>query len=92
MSEKLLVQRAQHEYAQFISGLNPCPAYNVALGGRDQVAAPSHLVSRGEMLSAFLATRPEFACQRAALADVNLEQGQFPVETARWNSLTTRRD
>ncbi len=93
MSEKLLVQRAPHEYAQFISWLNPCPAYNVALGGRDkvEVAAPSHMVSRGAMLNAFLAARPEFASLRGALADVNTEQGEFPVDTARWDSLMTRR-
>jgi hypothetical protein len=43
MSEKLLLQAAQHAYAQFINGLSPSQARNVRLGEvRPAGPTPAH--------------------------------------------------
>jgi hypothetical protein len=56
-------------------------------GERDLRIPAQHMVSRNEMVAAFLAQRPEFWPQRDRLAEVMPELREFPVVTGLWEAL-----
>jgi hypothetical protein len=83
------LQRAQHAYSQFISGLSPSQAKNISIGEPDGPMDPGIEVSRQEMLDNFLAHNGQFEPFREQLAEFRSDlMRSFRVKPALWNALT----
>ena len=87
MSQTLLLQKAQHEYRQFIRGLSAFRARHVEIGEPDPPVEPFVEVQPKHALDAFLIRHPEYNQFREQLLDVRSEQEKFFFIEERWQEI-----
>ena len=86
MSERFQVQKATSEFSTFIRSLSPIQARVVGLGDFDPPFEYKSTVqvSRQQMLTRFLAIRPNYNQFREQLSQVMIKLPEFTVVQERW--------
>ena len=84
MSEALELQRAKHEFRQFIRRPSASQARNTGPGETDSEAPRTVDIPRADALNCFLRKRPHFERFRAELAKVRAQQQTFTFVAELW--------
>jgi hypothetical protein len=91
MSDAIELQKAIHEFGQFVNSLSAIKARNVALAERDaEVKAIEVEIPREEALNCFLKKCPHYKRFRNQLADSRGEQKVFFFVPDLWKEAQAR--
>jgi hypothetical protein len=91
MSDAMEIQKAIHEFAQFVNFLSAMKARHVAFGERDAEAKPFTVeVPRDEALNCFLKTRQHYNRFRNQLSESRGEQEVFFFDPDLWKEAQGR--